>query len=83
MLTSTHTRADFAVGADIVPTYTLGASQLLTFKGPVWLSRKLQTSIGVFWGWCFTPVPRPHQLLTLVGRPIPGAAAEHRCCCCC
>ena len=60
--------------ADIVPTYTLGASQLLTFKGPVWLSRKLQTSIGIFWGWRGSPIPRPHPLITLVSKPIPRCA---------
>ena len=59
--------------ADIIPTYTLGASQLLTFKGSAWLSRKLQISLGVFWGWRFTPIPRPHPMITLVGRPIPGS----------
>ena len=63
--------------ADIIPTYTLGASQLLTFKGSAWLSRKLQISLGVFWGWRFTPIPRPHPMITLVGRPIPGTHLPH------
>lgn len=57
-------------GADIVPMYYLGQSQLLTYQGYERLSRRLKAAIGVFWGWYGTVVPRPHPLIAVVGEPI-------------
>ncbi|KAK9808224.1 hypothetical protein WJX73_010719 [Symbiochloris irregularis] len=58
-------------GVDIVPIYTLGQSQILTFRGSEKLSRMCRASIGLWWGWGGLPIPRPHKLITLVGAPIP------------
>lgn len=57
-------------GSDLVPMYTLGQSQLLTFKGSEVLSRKYKISLGIWFGWYYLPIPRPHKLITIVGKPI-------------
>ena len=58
--------------ADILPIYHLGNSQLLTYCGSEWLSRKARTTIGMFWGWRGLPIPYPHDIITCVGFPIKG-----------
>ena len=56
--------------ADILPVYHMGNSQLLSFQGWPWLSRKLRAMVGVFWGRWYLPIPRQHDIITLVGSPI-------------
>ncbi len=59
-------------GADIVPLYTFGASQLLSF-GPPWLmhlARRWRTSIGLLYGAWGTTVPHQARLRMAVGNPV-------------
>lgn len=58
--------------ADILPVYHMGNSQMFTFWGPKSLSRWLQVSVGVFWGRYALPLPHRHDIISIVGRPIPG-----------
>ena len=58
--------------ADLVPVYHLGQTQLLTFWGTEEVSRRWRASVGLFWGAYGLPLPRKHQIITLVGAPIPG-----------
>ena len=60
------------MGADLVPVYHLGQTQLLTFWGTEQISRKWRASVGLFWGAYGLPLPRKHQIITLAGPPIPG-----------
>lgn len=45
---------------------------MFSFWGPRGLSRWLRVSIGLFWGRCGLPIPRRHDIISLVGRPISG-----------
>jgi 2-acylglycerol O-acyltransferase 2 len=65
------------LGADIVPVYSLGQSRMLDFRGCCGLSRRLRTAVGVFWGRWGLPVPRRHDIIVAVGRPIPGTACSN------
>lgn len=60
-------------GADLLPVYHMGQSQLLTFWGTEEVSRRWRASIGVFWGAYGLPLPRRHPIISLIGSPIPGA----------
>ena len=64
--------------ADLVPVYHLGQTQLLTFWGTEKISRTWRASVGLFWGQWGLPLPRKHQIITLVAPPIPG----ENCFCC-
>ena len=64
--------------ADIVPVYHLGQTQLLTFWGTEEISRKWRASVGLFWGAYGLPLPRKHQIITLVGPPIPGKRSHSK-----
>lgn len=66
------------MGADLVPVYHLGQTQLLTFWGTEQISRKWRASVGLFWGAYGLPLPRKHQIITLVGPPIPGKLPPDR-----
>ena len=60
--------------ADILPVYHLGNSQMLSFWGPVGLSRRLRMSVGIFWGAYGLPLPRKHDLVSVAGFPIKGVS---------
>ncbi len=66
-------RVAIRAGADLVPVYHLGASQLLGFWGSERASRRVRMCCGLFFGAWGLPLPRRHALLTLVGAPVPGA----------
>ena len=66
-------RVAIRAGADLVPVYHLGASQLLAFWGSERLSRRARVCCGLFFGRAGLPLPRRHDILTLVGAPVPGA----------
>lgn len=66
-------KAALQAGAPLVPVYHLGASQLLSFGGTASLSRRLRASVCVYWGTWGLPLPRRHDIISLVGRPIPVA----------
>ncbi|KAK9832853.1 hypothetical protein WJX81_007967 [Elliptochloris bilobata] len=66
-------RMAIQAGADLVPVYHAGVSQLLTFWGNERLSRRCRVTIGVFWGKWGLPLPRKHSIVTFVGKPIPVA----------
>ncbi|BDA49182.1 Diacylglycerol O-acyltransferase 2 [Coccomyxa sp. Obi] len=70
-------RLAIQAGADLVPVYHLGQSQLLTFWGPEKLSRRWRASIGIFWGAWGLPLPRKHPIISLVGAPIPVKQEDH------
>ncbi len=63
--------------ADILPVYHIGNSQMFSFWGHRGLSRWLRVSVGVFWGRYCLPLPRRHDIISLVGRPIPGGPSVH------
>lgn len=63
-------RLAIKTGADILPIYHLGNSQLLTYFGSEWLSRKARATIGMFWGWRGLPIPHQHDIIACIGRPI-------------
>ena len=58
--------------ADIIPVYHLGNSQILTYFGSEWLSRKARATVGMFWGWRGLPIPYQHDIITCAGIPIKG-----------
>lgn len=64
-------KAALQAGAPLVPVYHLGASQLLSFGGTAALSRRLRASVCVYWGTRGLPLPRKHDIISLVGHPIP------------
>jgi len=66
-------RVAIRAGADLVPVYHLGASQLLGFWGSEAASRRARMCCGLFFGAWGLPLPRRHAILTLVGAPVPGA----------
>ena len=68
-----------ATRADIVPVYSLGQSQMLDFCGACGLSRRIRTAVGVFWGRWGLPVPRRHDIIVVVGRPVPGGSPDLLC----
>ncbi|CAK0785740.1 hypothetical protein CVIRNUC_008951 [Coccomyxa viridis] len=57
-------------GADLVPVYHLGSSQMFRFTGNKEYSRILRASVCLFWGRWFLPVPYKHDIISLVGQPI-------------
>ncbi|DBB16583.1 hypothetical protein WJX82_009621 [Trebouxia sp. C0006] len=63
-------------GADIVPTYILGQSQVFVYKGSETLSRRLRCAIGIFYGRWYLPIPNKIRLTVLVGKPINVAKIE-------
>ena len=63
-------KAALQAGAPLVPVYHLGASQLLSFSGVADASRAVRASLGVYWGARGVPLPRRHDIISLVGRPI-------------
>ncbi|CAK0786261.1 hypothetical protein CVIRNUC_009474 [Coccomyxa viridis] len=64
-------------GADLVPVYHLGQTQLLTFWGTESISRSWRMSVGLFWGAYGLPLPRKSQIISLVGAPIPVQQVEN------
>ena len=70
-------KAALQAGAPLVPVYHLGASQLLSFAGTASLSRRLRASVGVYWGAHGLPLPRKHDIVSLVGAPLPVPRIEH------
>mmetsp|Transcript_24395 Transcript_24395/g.52275 ORF Transcript_24395/g.52275 Transcript_24395/m.52275 type:complete len:336 (+) Transcript_24395:27-1034(+) len=60
-------------GVDVVPLYMFGNTSVLSVltHGPLAaLSRKLQTSLTLFWGKWYLPIPRDEKLLYVVGEPL-------------
>ncbi|KAK9908698.1 hypothetical protein WJX75_001591 [Coccomyxa subellipsoidea] len=70
-------RVAIQAGADILPVYHIGNSQMFSFWGPKSLSRWLRVSVGIFWGRFGLPLPRRHDIISLLGRPIPVRQADH------
>lgn len=62
-------------GADIVPVYNLGQSQVMSFYGLPGLSRRLRLSFGTFAGRWGMPLPRRTDLIVLHGHIIKVDAA--------
>ena len=60
------------LGADIMPVYHLGDSQLFHFWGLNALSRKLRASLGFVWGRWGLPLPMQHDLISAISYPIKG-----------
>ena len=58
--------------ADIMPVYHFDNSQLLTYCGSEWLSRKSRSTVGMFWGWRGLPLPHQHDVICCGGVPIKG-----------
>lgn len=56
--------------------YSLGQSQMLDFWGSCALSRRARAAVGIFWGRYGLPVPRRHDIIVAIGRPVPGAAPD-------
>ncbi|KIY98653.1 hypothetical protein MNEG_9310 [Monoraphidium neglectum] len=59
-------------GADILPVFMFGVSQMMSF-GPPWLmviGRRLRMSVGLLYGLWGTPVPRPRRMRMAVGPPV-------------
>ena len=63
-------------GCDLVPVYHLGSSQVLSFSGASELSRRMRLSVACYWGSWGLPLPRPHPIISLVGRPVPVAQCD-------
>ncbi|KAK9827733.1 hypothetical protein WJX81_007274 [Elliptochloris bilobata] len=57
-------------GADLVPAYHFGSSQMLSVTGTPELSRRLRTSLCFFWGRASLPLPRKHDILSAVGPTV-------------
>ncbi|KAK9919185.1 hypothetical protein WJX75_009964 [Coccomyxa subellipsoidea] len=70
-------RLAIQAGADLVPVYHMGQSQLLTFWGAEKLSRRWRASIGIFWGAWGLPLPRKRPIISLVGAPIKVKQEDH------
>jgi len=64
-------KAAIQAGTPLVPVYHLGASQLLSFSGNGGLSRKWRLTVACYWGRAGLPLPRRHDIISLVGKPIP------------
>eukprot|EP00873_Tetraselmis_striata_P020064 jgi/Tetstr1/440328/TSEL_028665.t1 len=61
-------------GHDIVPIYHFGNTSVLSF-GPAWLknlSRRLRASVGLMYGRCGLPIPRPAPIMMACGLPVPA-----------
>lgn len=57
-----------------MPIYYFGNSQLFDFVGGKWisrLSRKMRTSILLFYGRFFLPIPYQHPITMVIGKIIP------------
>ncbi|KAK9803780.1 hypothetical protein WJX73_006767 [Symbiochloris irregularis] len=70
-------RLAIQAGADLVPMYHLGQSQLLTYRGFPKLSRRLRITLGWLWGRWYLPLPRKQDIVTLVGNPIAVEQADN------
>jgi len=66
-------KAAIQAGSPLVPVYHLGASQVLSFSGNVGLSRRWRMTVACYWGAAGLPLPRRHDIISLVGKPIPVA----------
>jgi len=67
-------------GVDLVPVYFLGNTTLLSFYNSetmARLSRKYQTSLLVYWGRWFLPIPYKQDIVMLLGEPIPVKKNEN------
>lgn len=64
-------------GTDIVPVYHLGNSQMLSFKGFPELSRKLRSSLGIFWGRYGLPLPHQHDIISVAAPPVTVKQNDH------
>jgi hypothetical protein len=64
-------KAAIQAGAPLVPVYHLGASQVLSFAGNGSLSRKWRLTVAAYWGARGLPLPRRHDIISVVGRPLP------------
>ena len=69
-------KAAIQSGAPLVPVYHLGASQLLSVSGNDNLSRRWRLTVACFWGAGGLPLPRRHDIISLVGKPIPVVQAD-------
>jgi hypothetical protein len=69
-------KAAIQAGAPLVPVYHLGASQLLSFSGNGGLSRRWRLTVACYWGAAGLPLPRSHDIISLVGKPIPVAQED-------
>lgn len=61
------------VGADVVPLYFFGNTSVLSVLTNPFLesiSRKYQVSLTLFWGVWGLPIPRPHKILYVRGKPL-------------
>ena len=52
--------------------YHLGSSQMFRCSGHARWSRYLKATVAVFWGQYGLPMPYKHDIISLVGKPIPG-----------
>jgi 2-acylglycerol O-acyltransferase 2 len=67
-------------GADIVPVYHFGNTQIMSqlqFPILVWLSRKLRTSVNIFWGRWGLLIGRRCKIVTVVGPAIPVTQSDN------
>ena len=69
-------------GVPIVPVYMFGHTRMFHQLAAdnviaMALSRIIKTSVTIFWGQYYLPIPFPTKLLFAVGRPIPVVKAEH------
>jgi diacylglycerol O-acyltransferase 2, plant len=64
-------KAAMQAGAQLVPVYHLGASQVLSFAGNGSLSRRWRLTVAAYWGERGLPLPRRHDIISVVGKPIP------------
>ena len=62
--------------ADIVPVYSRAQSQRLDCRGAGGLSRRLRTAGGLIWGRWGLPIPRRHDIIVVIGRPVPGGLPD-------
>ena len=60
----------------MVPVYHLGSSQMLRCTGHAAWSRYLKASVALFWGRFGLPLPYKHDIISLVGPPLPGEEPE-------
>lgn len=64
-------------GTPLLPVYHMGASQLLRFVGLPRLSRRLRASVGLWCGIWGSPLPHRHDIITVVGEPVPVVQCDN------
>ena len=70
-------------GAHLVPIYYFGNTQILDMIGSggngilAKISRSLKTSLLIFYGRWFTPIPYQHPITMVVGQPIIVHKVDH------